>query len=56
MKKNLERDAAIYAMFMSGKKRKQVAHEFEITDQAINAALRRHRELHNLPNGRKSAA
>lgn len=53
MKKNIERDAAIYQMWLSGKKRKEVAHEFEVTDAAIKVALSRHRKLHNLGNGMK---
>jgi DNA-binding NarL/FixJ family response regulator len=54
MKTNHERDAAIYNMWKSGKQRKQIAHEFEVTESAIASAMARHRKRNNLPNGRKA--
>jgi len=54
MRKNLDRDAAIYKMWLSGKKRKEVAHEFEMVEQAIASAIHRYRKLNGLPNGRKA--
>jgi Mor family transcriptional regulator len=53
MKKNPERDEAIYQMWRSGKKYKAVAIEFEITESGVSQAIKRYRKQHNLPNGRK---
>jgi hypothetical protein len=54
MRKNLDRDAAIYQMWLSGKKRKEVAPEFEITESAVASAIKRYRTLNRIGNGRKT--
>jgi hypothetical protein len=54
VRKNLDRDAAIYKMWLSGKLRKQVGVEFEITESAVASAIKRYRKLTGLPNGLKA--
>ena len=51
MRKNLDRDAAIYSMWLDGKKYKEVATEFEITKSGVNQAIKRYRKLNGIGNG-----
>jgi hypothetical protein len=50
----MENDAAIYARWIDGDRKKTIAHDLGKTLPQIRSAIDRHRKRNNLPNGRKA--